>query len=443
MRSRGWKHVLDGLNRSRRRALSAAAVVDTGYKLRYRRDVSHARRIATELGLPERGVAAVVTLLADKNTVPFIARYRKEASGGLDEVQIRAIDERRQSHVALESRRAVILETIAEQGALSAELRAQLMAATSKAELEDLYLPFKKKRRTRAMKARERGLEPLATRILSQPDRGRPEREAAAFVGPEIPDASAALAGARDIVAEIVAETASVRERIRVRYRQQGRLRSKPARGKAKVKSKFERFYDFVEPVATIPSHRYLAIARGQSEGMLSAKIEVEPGRAEREIEGLLNLKPRSPFARELGVAIADSLKRLLGPSLETEIRAELKERSDRAAAQIFADNLAKLLLSAPLGAASVIGIDPGLRTGCKCAVLGRTGKFLTNTTLYLAGSEDVKHRAERDLTALLDRFDVQAIAVGNGTGGRPSSFGGIFKATRLSRFFFYLELFL
>ena len=178
MRSRGWKHVLDGLNRSRRRALSAAAVVDTGYKLRYRRDVSHARRIATELGLPERGVAAVVTLLADKNTVPFIARYRKEASGGLDEVQIRAIDERRQSHVALESRRAVILETIAEQGALSAELRAQLMAATSKAELEDLYLPFKKKRRTRGdegARARTRAVgdaDPFATRPGTSRARG-------------------------------------------------------------------------------------------------------------------------------------------------------------------------------------------------------------------------------------------------------------------------------
>ncbi len=378
-------------------------------------------RISQNLNLPTHAVKAVLRLLANQNTVPFIARYRKEMTGGLDEVQIRAIAEQRTQQSSLDERRAAVLASIAEQDALTDELRKQIHNATSRRELEDLYLPFKRKRRTRAQIARERGLEELAIRILEQPVTGDANGEARAFIGPDVADAEAALAGARDIVAERIAETPAVRQALRDRYAREGVIVSKAARGKAKATSKFEHYIDFSESIRKIPSHRYLAIVRGESEGFLSAKITIETEPAEDEMARIMGLKRQTPFSKQLGAAVVDSLKRLLGPSLETECRAQLKERSDRAAVGIFADNLGNLLLAAPLGGKCVIGIDPGLRTGCKCAVLDKTGKFITHVTLYLSGSRDARSRAQRDLTTLIERFQPEAIAVGNGTGGRET----------------------
>ena len=380
-------------------------------------------QLARELDIPADRVAAVVTLLAGGNTVPFIARYRKEATGGLDEVQIRAIEERRAYLVELEERRRTILAAIEEQGQLSAGLRAQILAATTKAALEDLYLPFKPKRRTRAQIARERGLEPLALRILAQPRDGDPGAEAAAFIDPEreVADVDAALAGARDIVAEVVAERAEVRAAVRQSFFEQGLVLARVVPAKAKEPTKFEQYYDFSEPVKTIPSHRFLAIRRGEREKVLRAAVEVDGDALIARIEGLAGLAGGSPWRQELATAIADSYKRLLAPSVENDVRVELKLRSDRAAVEVFADNLRNLLLAAPLGGRAVVGIDPGLRTGCKCAAVDATGKFRANITIYLSQGEAAVERSRTMLRDFIAAHTPVAIAVGNGTGGRET----------------------
>ena len=378
------------------------------------------RRVAADLGLPAAGVAAVCALLADGATVPFIARYRKEATGGLDEVQIRAVEERREYLVELEERREVVLASIAEQGKLTDELKARILAADSKAELEDLYLPYKPKRRTRALIAREKGLGPLAERILAQPERGDPKGEAAAFVDGDkgVPDIDAALAGARDIVAEAAAENADVRAFARRMFAEGGELVVQVTADKRGTPSKFEQYYDFREPVKSIPSHRFLAIRRGENEDFLRAHIEVDVETLVARIAALMKLRPRSPFAAELEAAIRDGARRLLAPSVENDLRGELKLASDRAAVDVFAGNLRNLLLAAPLGQKAVIGVDPGLRTGCKCAALSATGKFLGNTTIYPLVARD---KAARELVEFVRRFPPSAIAVGNGTGGRET----------------------
>jgi uncharacterized protein len=385
-----------------------------------------ARRVAADLGLPAAGVAATCALLADGATVPFIARYRKEHTGGLDEVQIRAIEERRAYVIDLEERRAVVLASIDEQGALTPELRARLLAAASKAELEDLYLPFKPKRRTRATIARERGLGPLAERILAQPERGDPSRDAAAFVDAErgVATADDALAGARDIVAEAVAERAEVRAAARRVLTEDGDLVVEVARDKKGTPSKFEQYYDFRERVKTIPSHRFLAIRRGENEEFLRARIDLPEGGGERlsaQAAALFGRRPGSPFAGELDAAIRDGLKRLLLPSVETDVRVQLKLASDRAAVEVFAANLRNLLLAAPLGQKAVIGIDPGLRTGCKCAAVDATGRFLAHVTIYPSHGDSGRERAARDLVEFVRRHPPSAIAIGNGTGGRET----------------------
>ena len=380
-----------------------------------------ATRVASELGLPAKGVAAVVSLLSDKNTVPFIARYRKEATGGLDEVQIRAIEERRGYLIDLEDRRASVLSSIKEQGKLTPELEKQIAACATKAALEDLYLPFKKKRRTRATKARERGLEPLADKILAQDSGGSPLTDAVAFVDPEneVVDADAALAGARDIVAEVIAERADVRAESRRMFADHGMLVSGTARGVGSERTKFEQYYEFSEPVKSIPSHRFLAIRRGEREDVLRAHIDIDVERLLAWIERAASLSRNSPWAAQLSEAIADGYKRLLAPSVETDVRVELKLRSEKAAVDVFGENLRNLLLAAPLGARSVIGIDPGLRTGCKCVAVEATGRFIENTTIYLVRGDT--SAAQRTFAAFVRKHQPVAIAVGNGTGGRET----------------------
>ncbi|HEY6038006.1 MAG TPA: Tex-like N-terminal domain-containing protein, partial [Kofleriaceae bacterium] len=373
--------------------------------------------LAFALSLPAQGVAAVIALLDEGNTVPFIARYRKERTGGLDEVQIRAIEERRSYLVELEERRAAVLASIAEQGKLTPELEAKLRAAQAKSELEDLYAPYRPRRKTRASVARDKGLQPLADQILAQGE-GDPAGAAKAFITEQVTSDADALAGARDIVAEQLADTAEIRAFVRKEMADHGELVSEVLPGKDAEPTKFEQYYKHREHVKQIPSHRYLAIRRGEAEGVLRAHVAIDSAKVEAGIQRMAKLAESSPWAEQLKLAIADGLKRLLLPSVENDVRAELKSRSDVAAVDIFAGNLRNLMLAAPLGGAAVIGVDPGLRTGCKCAAIDATGKFLGTITIYISQGEAQLAKAKDDFIAFVREHKPRAIAVGNGTGG-------------------------
>lgn len=382
-----------------------------------------APQLAAELALPERSIAAVIKLLNEGNTIPFIARYRKEETQNLDEMQIRSIQERMTYLIDLEDRRQTILNTIESQGKLTDNLRLQITQCTSKTTLEDLYLPYKPKRRTKAAIAREKGLEPLALRVLEQPSKGQPQEEASGFINPElgVNDVSEALSGARDIAAEIISENANIRAIVREAFADQGIVVSKVAEGKNSEPTKFEQYYDFKELVSKIPSHRYLAIRRGEREGVLEFKIEIEAEPVIGKIRALLKLNPSSLFAEHLEKSILDAYKRLILPSVETDVRVDLKLLSDKAAVDIFADNLRNLLLASPLGGRSVIGIDPGLRTGCKCVAVDDTGKYLDTVTLYLCQGAKAVDDALAKFLSFIKKYKPFAIGVGNGTGGREA----------------------
>ncbi len=370
-----------------------------------------AARIAEELRIPQAGVRAVLALVDGGATVPFIARYRKEQTGGLDEVQIRAVADARARIDALEERRATVLSTIEEQGKLTPELKRAIEACRTRAELEDLYLPYRPKRRTRAQAARERGLEPLAHRILAQPRDGDPRREK-----------EEDLAGARDIVAEMVAERADVRALVRQRFDREGLVESTAVKDKTKAPTKFEAYYAFSERAKTIPSHRWLALERGEAEGVLRVRVRVDEDALLRELHARAGVKRGTPFAGQLEEAVADGMKRLLLPSIESDVRADLKQRSDVAAVQVFAENVSKLLLAAPLGRHVVLGIDPGQRTGCKCVVVDDTGKLLTYTLINLVTGDAAREHARRTVLDLVTTHRPRAIAVGNGTHGRETA---------------------
>lgn len=380
-------------------------------------------QLVSELQLPLASVSAVISLLDEGNTIPFIARYRKEATGNLDEVQIRAIQERMNYLNEMEDRRQTILTSIESQGKMTDELREQIMAASTKNALEDLYLPYKPKRRTRAQIAREKGLTALAEKILLQPMKEDPFVEAAAFVDVEkgVADVEEALAGARDIVAEQVSENAEVRAYVREVFAKEGMVISKVVEGKDKTPTKFEQYYDYKERGAVIPSHRYLAIRRGENEGILEFTIAVDGEPIQGWIQEHMGLKPQSPYAKQLFLSIADAYKRLIVPSVETDVRVDLKMKSDRDAVDIFASNLRHLLLSSPLGSQNVIGIDPGLRTGCKCAAVDQTGKFLDHTLIYLTQGERGLEVSRRELLDFIKKHKPYAIGIGNGTGGRET----------------------
>jgi protein Tex len=379
--------------------------------------------LAEELSLPRPGVSATVKLLAEGATVPFIARYRKEATGGLDEVQIRAIEERRTYVLELDERRRAVVSEIHKQGKLTDALFRKILGCTTKSDLEDLYLPFKPKRRTRAIIARERGLEPLADRIWAQPLEGSPEAEANAFVSAakEVPDTAAALSGARDICAERVAEDADVRKLAREAFQREGVIKVVKNEEHANKATKFDMYATFEEPVANIPSHRYLAIRRGETEGVLRAAIEVDGERLVPQIKAKVKANPKSPWAGELDKAVVDATRRLLLPTVQSDVRVDLKMAADRAAVEVFAQNLRELLLAAPFGTKMVLGIDPGQRTGCKCVVVDDTGKMLENTTVYLVQGNDATERARQTLRAICQKYPLRAVAVGNGTHGRET----------------------
>ena len=381
------------------------------------------QRIAAELGLDPRGVAAVLALIAEGATVPFIARYRKERTGELDEVQIRAIAERAEALAELDKRRQTILASLTELGVLTPALARAVEAAATRTELEDLYLPFRPKRKTRASVARERGLAPLADRVLAQPRQGDPRQAARAFVDParEVPDVDAALAGARDIVAEVVSERADVRAMAREAFARHARVATKAVKKTTEgQRTAYEDYYDRVEKADRIPSHRYLALCRGEEEGFLRVKLDLDDERVVGQVQRLAGLDPRSPFGPELAAAVEDGYARLIRPAVEKDTRATLKAAADAEAVRVFAKNLESVLLAAPLGEAAVVGVDPGFRTGCKCAALTATGELVAHLTVFPHTGGDTS-RAARDLVGLVDKVGATAIAVGNGTAGRET----------------------
>ena len=378
--------------------------------------------LAQELGLPPSGIAAVIELMAEGATVPFIARYRKEATGGLDEVQIRTIGERFEYLTELEARRSTVLAEIEKQGKLTPELRARLLAVKTKAELEDLYLPYKPKRRTRAVIALERGLGPLADLLWSQPPTP-PETAALPFVDPakEVPNVAAALAGARDICAERLSEDAELRKYVREAYFKEGTVTvAKRSEHKDKA-TKFDMYASYEEPIAKVPSHRYLAIRRGENEGVLYATLSLPIEPHLPYVRSRIPVRSGTPWEKELEKVVGDALERLVSPQVSSDVRVELKLRSDKEAIEVFAQNLRELLLAPPFGAKAVLGIDPGQRTGCKCAVVDETGKLLAHDTLYLVQGPAALEKAKETLRRLCTQYPVRAVAVGNGTHGRET----------------------
>ena len=361
-------------------------------------------RLSAELNISAGQVAAVAKLLKEGNTIPFIARYRKEVHGNLDEVQISKIQERLTYYAELEDRRATILKSIDEQGKLTDELREKIESCMVKAALEDLYQPYKPKRRTRAMIAKEKGLEPLADAIWNN-DLGAADFQSAS---PED------LQGARDILAERIADMAEVRGYVRETFAKKAVVKSEVVSPKPTQPTKFEQYYDFEEPIAEIPSHRYLAICRGQKEGVLWRKFVVDAEPVLARIEEIVG----RGGSEQLRLAIADAYKRLLAPSCEIDVATEKKMEADRAAVDVFAENLRNLLLASPLGEKRVLAIDPGIRTGCKVAMLDETGKVLVNTVIYPAQRTA---EAQDILARLVEKFHPDAIAVGNGTAGRET----------------------
>lgn len=379
-------------------------------------------KIVGELKISPRQVAAVAALLEEGNTIPFIARYRKELHGNLDEVAIGKIQERLAYHRELGERKAAILKSIDSQGKLTEELKSKIEACETKTALEDLYLPYKPKRRTRATIAKEKGLEPLAALIMGLAN-GNPLDDAAQFVSEEkgVKTAEEALAGARDIVAESISENADVRTYVRNVFREKAVLVSEAANPDSDEPTKFEQYYDFGEPLCKIPSHRFLAIKRGQAEGVLRVRLEVDSKPLVEHICAMYSVKDSHPYAECFREAAQDGYKRLVAPGIEVDLQVETKLKADRAAVEIFAQNLRNLLMASPLGAKRVLGIDPGLRTGCKCAVLDATGKFLATRTFYLVHGERGLLEARVDLVKLIREFRPEAIAIGNGTGGRET----------------------
>jgi len=379
--------------------------------------------LAQTLNLPLRGICSVIELLDDGGTVPFIARYRKEATGNLDEVQIRTIEEKLAYFRELEDRRATILASIAEQGKLTDELKTRIEATLDKNELEDLYLPYKPKRRTKATIAREKGLEPLAAYLWAQQSAVESLAElAAGFVNAELGVATQedALEGARHIVAEWISEDADLRKALRQLVFDEGIVVSHKVTDAVDEQEKFKMYYEYSEPVKTIPSHRMLAIRRGEGENVLYFLIDVEAERA-LSLMRRHTLRAQGDWTPQLELAIDDAWKRLLNSSIQAEIRLELKRRSDTEAIQVFRDNLYNLLLAPPAGPISVLGIDPGLRTGCKVAVVDETGKMLAHDVLYLHTSKHGNDEATPKLAALLLLHNVRAIAIGNGTASRET----------------------
>ncbi len=379
----------------------------------------HILIISKELNLKEQQVHNTLELLADGATIPFISRYRKEATGSLDEVQVAAIKSRYEKLLELDKRREAILHSIEEQGKLTSELKLQIETAESMSELEDLYLPYKPKRKTRASIARERGLEPLAIQLMRQTDNDV-ETLAQKYLSDEIPDIEDALQGARDIIAEQVNEDSKARDAIRRLFSRDAVIYSKVAKNKETDGEKYRDYFDFSESLRRCPSHRLLAMLRGKDEAFLRITIEPDEQKA-LDILDKQFVKGRTAASRQVEEAVKDSYKRLLQPSLETEFEAMAKEKADDESINVFADNLRQLLLASPLGQKNVLAIDPGFRTGCKVVCLDAQGNLKHNETIYPHKPQSEVVEAKRKIMSLISAYKIEAIAIGNGTAGRET----------------------
>ncbi len=384
--------------------------------------IDHISIIAAELKVNKRQVQSCVTLLDEGATVPFISRYRKEATGSLDEVAVAAVRDRLAQLRELDKRREAILKSFEETGKLTDELKEKVLSAQTLTILEDIYLPYRPKRRTRAMIAREKGLEPLAQRIFSQDVGIDPAAEAAAFVNKDkgVDTVDDALAGARDIIAELVNEDQRARQKMRELYIAKGKFKTKVLTGKEEEGIKYKDYFDWQEPIAAAPSHRILAMRRGEKEGFLVLRANPPEEGALSLLESIF-VNGGGPASQQVKLAVHDCYKRLLSLSMETEIRVSTKERADAEAISVFVENLRQLLLAPPLGQKNVLAIDPGFRTGCKVVCVDQQGKFLQNDTIYPHFSEKNSGEAGEKIVELCRKYSIEAIAIGNGTAGRET----------------------
>lgn len=384
----------------------------------------HLQRIAAELAVEIGRVRAVTDLLAEGATIPFIARYRKEATGSLDEVVIARIRDRLEQMQELDKRRQAILDSLTERSLLTDELKKRIESAATLAELEDIYLPYRVKRKTRATAAKEKGLEPLAQGIFSGKT-SDPKAEAAKFINEEKGVASAddALAGARDIIAEWITENEAARKEMRTFWSRKCMLNSTVQKGKDVEGAKFRDYFDWSEPAGAIPSHRILAMLRGEAESILKLKLAPPDVEAQQMLERRF-VKGRGPVWDQCKLAAEDAYKRLLAPSMETELRSSLKERADEEAIQVFVRNVRELLMAPPLGQKNVLGVDPGFRTGCKLVCLDRQGKLLHHDVIYPHTEGSAASQSQKSATKVIElckKFNIEAMALGNGTASRET----------------------
>ena len=377
------------------------------------------RMISAALGISERQISQTLGLLEDGATIPFISRYRKEATGGLDEVQIEAIQTQYEKLSETAKRKETILNTIQEQGKLTAELQKRIEETWDNTLLEDIYLPYKPKRKTRAEAARQKGLEPLATLLMLQRD-PHPEERAANYVKGDVKNVEDALKGARDIIAEHVSEDERARNSVRNAFARQGILTAKVVKGKEEEATKYRDYFDFSEPLKRCTSHRLLAIRRGESEGLLKVTISPDDNECSERLERM-DVRSNNPCGQQVAEAVQDSYKRLLKPSIETEFATQSKERADEEAIKVFAENLRQLLLASPLGQKRVMGIDPGFRTGCKVVCLDAQGNLLHNENIYPHPPVSKQKEAFAKLQMMIESYKIDAVAIGNGTASRET----------------------
>ncbi|GAP18274.1 Tex family protein [Levilinea saccharolytica] len=384
--------------------------------------MTYEEKISKLLNVQTSRVAAAVRLLDEGNTIPFIARYRKEMTGTLDEEQLRQVQEHLSRLRTLDERRDTILASIAEQGKLTPELREAILGAETLTSLEDLYLPYRPKRRTRASIAKEKGLQGLADLILAQPLRSStPEQAAAAYLNEQVPDVESALAGARDIAAETISDHAEVRAQMRAKAMQWGTLLCEKVEGAEDPKQVFQLYYAYETRVDRLRPHQVLAINRGEREKVLKVRMEMPERDWLAPIQTFFRVERRSPFAEQLEEAIRDAGERLLLPAIERDVRRSLSETADQHAIQVFASNLRALLSQPPMLGQVVLGIDPGFRTGCKIAVVDETGKVLATDTIYPHEPQKRTKEALETLRKLVERYKVTLITIGNGTASRES----------------------
>lgn len=377
------------------------------------------KMIATALGVAVYQVENTLSLLAGGATIPFISRYRKEATGGLDEVQIGEIKDRNDKLCELAKRKETIFSTIKELGKLTDELRLRIEQSWDATELEDIYLPYKPKRKTRAEAARQKGLEPLATLLMLQRE-SNPGSCLHTFVKGDVKDEEDALKGARDIIAEQVSEDERARNQLRNRFLHEAVIYSKVVKGKEEEAAKYRDYFDFSEPLKRCSSHRLLAIRRGEAEGLLKVSITPDDEECSERLERMY-VRANNECGRQVSEAVRDAYKRLLKPSIETEFASLSKEKADKEAIRVFAENLRQLLLAPPLGQKRVMGIDPGFRTGCKIVCLDAQGALLHNETIYPHPPKNEYKPAGQKIVKLVEQYKIEAIAIGNGTAGRET----------------------